>query len=103
MTAPGSKLLVGTSPIWRLMNSHLQCKMAHGGPMILRLALFVAAVLMTAAGLPAAASAQRPIPVQEALLRAKPATVLVVPEVSSEVTPHCGRGPVKITPPVLRG
>jgi S1-C subfamily serine protease/rhodanese-related sulfurtransferase len=70
--------------------------------MILRLALFVAAVLTTAAGLPGAASAQRPITVQEALLRAKPATVLVVAEVASEVTLDCGSGPIKITPPVFR-
>src|SRR5690242_20772879 len=70
--------------------------------MILRLALFVAAVLATAAGLPAAASAQRSISVQEALLRAKPAVVLVVAEVASEVTLDCGSGPVKVTPPVFR-
>ena len=70
--------------------------------MILRLALFVAAVLTTAAGLPAAALAQRHISVQEALLRAAPATVLVVAEVASEVTLDCGSGPVKVTPPVFR-
>ncbi|HEY7654733.1 MAG TPA: trypsin-like peptidase domain-containing protein [Methylomirabilota bacterium] len=70
--------------------------------MILRLALYVTAVVMTMVGLPAAASAQRPITVQEALLRATPAVVLVVAEVSSEVTLDCGAGPVKITPPVFR-
>ena len=48
------------------------------------------------------ALAQKPLTVQEALLRAKPAAVLVVAEVSSEVTLDCGAGPVKITPPVFR-
>jgi S1-C subfamily serine protease len=70
--------------------------------MILRLALFVAAVVMTMGGLPAAVLAQRPITLQEALLRATPAVVLVVAEVASEVTLDCGAGPVKVTPPVFR-
>ena len=70
--------------------------------MILRLALFGAAVIMTTAGLPALALAQKPLTVQEALLRAKPAAVLVVAEVASEVTLDCGAGSVKITPPVFR-
>ena len=69
--------------------------------MILRLAWFVAAVIMTA-GLPTVALADKPLTVQEALLRAKPAAVLVVAEVSSEVTLDCGAGPVKVTPPVFR-
>jgi len=70
--------------------------------MILRLALFVAAVIMTATALPGPVFAQKAITVQEALLRAKPAVVLVVSEVSSEVTLDCGAGPVKVTPPVFR-
>ena len=70
--------------------------------MILRSALFGAAVLMAAASFPAAASAQKPITVQEGLQRAKPAVVLVVAEVASEVTLDCGSGPQKITPPVFR-
>jgi S1-C subfamily serine protease len=70
--------------------------------MILRLALFVAAVVMTMAGLPAAVLAQKPLTLQEALLRATPAVVLVVAEVASEVTLDCGAGPVKVTPPVFR-
>ncbi len=70
--------------------------------MILRLALFVASVVMTMAGLPAAVLAQKPLTVQEALLRATPAVVLVVAEVASEVTLDCGAGPVKVTPPVFR-
>src|SRR5216683_2055359 len=102
MIVPGSNVLVGTSPIWRLMNSRLRCRMARSGPMILRLVLFVAAVIMTAVGLPSFALAQKTLTVQEALLRAKPAVVLVVAEVSSEVTLDCGAGSVKITPPVFR-
>jgi S1-C subfamily serine protease len=70
--------------------------------MILRLALFVAAVIVTASTLPGAVFAQKVITVQEALLRAKPAVVLVVAEVSSEVSLDCGTGPVKVTPPVFR-
>jgi len=70
--------------------------------MILRLAGFVVAVIMTTAGLPALALADKPLSVQEAPLRAKPAVVLVVAEVSSEVSLDCGAGPVKITPPVFR-
>ena len=70
--------------------------------MILRLVGLVVAVIMTTAGLPALVLAQKPLTVQEALLRAKPAAVLVVAEVSSEVTLDCGAGPVKITPPVFR-
>ena len=70
--------------------------------MILRLVGFVVAVIMTTAGLPALVLAEKPLTVQEALLRAKPAAVLVVAEVSSEVTLDCGAGPVKITPPVFR-
>jgi S1-C subfamily serine protease/rhodanese-related sulfurtransferase len=70
--------------------------------MILRLALSVMAVIMAAVALPGPARAQRFISVQQALLRATPAVVLVVAEVSSEVTLDCGSGPQKITPPVFR-
>ncbi|MGH7316085.1 MAG: trypsin-like peptidase domain-containing protein [Candidatus Rokuibacteriota bacterium] len=70
--------------------------------MILRLTLFGAAVAMAAASFPTVVLAQRPITLQEALQRAKPAVVLVVAEVASEVTLDCGSGPQKITPPVFR-
>ena len=70
--------------------------------MILRSVLFGAAVVMAVASFPVAASAQKPITVQEALQRAKPAVVLVVAEVASEVTLDCGSGPQKVTPPVFR-
>ncbi|HXI20068.1 MAG TPA: serine protease, partial [Gemmatimonadales bacterium] len=70
--------------------------------MILRPAGFVTAAIMVAVGLPTPASADRPITIQEALLRVTPAVVLVAAEVSSEVTLDCGAGPIKITPPVFR-
>ena len=78
--------------------------MGRSGPLILRSALFGAAVITALAFLPAPASAQKPITVQEALQRAKPAVVLVVAEVASEVTLDCGfgSGAQKITPPVYR-
>src|SRR5512144_1513137 len=47
-------------------------------------------------------SAQQMISVGEALLRAKPAVVLVTAEVAAEVTLDCGSGPTKVTPPVFR-
>jgi S1-C subfamily serine protease len=59
-------------------------------------------VAVVAAGLPSVASAQKPITLQEALQRAKPAVVLVVAEVASEVTLDCGSGPQKVNPPVFR-
>ena len=70
--------------------------------MILRPALFGATVVTAIASFPLAASAQKPITVQEAIQRAKPAVVLVVAEVASEVTLDCGSGPQKVTPPVFR-
>src|SRR5258705_7405347 len=78
--------------------------MAHSEPMILRSVLFGAAVVMAFASFPTAASAQKPITVQEALQRAKPAVVLVGAEGASEVSLDCGFGsrPQKITPPLFR-
>lgn len=46
--------------------------------------------------------AQSHISMQEGILRAKPAVVMVVAEVSGEVTLDCGAGPTKVTPPVFR-
>src|SRR5262249_34978873 len=76
--------------------------MARGGPMILRLAAVVVVVMLAAAGLSDPAFAQRPV--QEGIVRPKPAVVLVVAEVSSELTLDCGAGAgrVKITPAVFR-
>jgi S1-C subfamily serine protease/rhodanese-related sulfurtransferase len=39
---------------------------------------------------------------QEVILRTKPATVLVVSEITSEVIVDCGGGPQKVTPPPFR-
>src|SRR5437879_11854664 len=36
--------------------------------------------------------------VQEAILRVKPAVVLITAEVRADVTMNCGRGPVTVTP-----
>jgi S1-C subfamily serine protease len=47
-------------------------------------------------------SAAREVSVQEALLRAKPAVVMVVAEVASEVVVDCGRGIVRNAPPAFR-
>src|SRR2546428_168040 len=48
------------------------------------------------------ARAQQPLSVQETVLRAKPATVLIISEVSAEVTLNCGGGPQTVTPPAFR-
>ncbi len=60
------------------------------------------ALLLLTVALPAPAGAQRSFSVQEALLRAQPAVVLVVAEVAAEVTLNCGAGPTKVTPPAFR-
>jgi rhodanese-related sulfurtransferase len=65
-----------------------------------------AAAALLAAGLVAAtgdpARAQRSVTVQEAMLRAKPAVVLVLAEVTAEVTLNCGAGATTVTPPAFR-
>jgi len=59
-----------------------------------------AVALLTLAG---SAAAQPPSTVQEALLRAKPAVVLVVSEVAGDVVVRCGAGAeTKVTPPPFR-
>ncbi len=72
------------------------------GLMILRFASLVWLALLSGWGAAAPALAQTNLPVQEALLRAKPAVVLVIAEVAGEVTLDCGTGPTKVTPPVFR-
>ena len=52
--------------------------------------------------LPAAAQAQEPASVQEALLRAKPPVAMVIAEVGSEVTLNCGGREVRVTPAPFR-
>lgn len=55
--------------------------------------------LLAAAPIPAAGQAMS---LQEVILRTKPATVLVVSEISSEVTVDCGGGAQKVTPNPFR-
>ena len=49
-----------------------------------------------------AARAVDMLSVQETILRAKPATVLVIAEVASEITLDCGTGETKVSPPPFR-
>ncbi len=70
--------------------------------MILRFALPVALALLLGWGAPAPAAADTKISVPEALLRAKPAVVLVTAEVAAEVTLDCGSSPTTVKPPVFR-
>ncbi len=70
--------------------------------MILRFGPVVWLALTLAWGADQPAHAENPMSVPEALLRAKPAVVLVISEVTSEVTLDCGRGVTKVTPPVFR-
>src|SRR5262249_29986253 len=64
------------------------------------IAIVPAVVLMLAA--PAGLAAAQSMALQEILLRAKPATVLVVSEVASEVSLDCGSGPRKVSPRPFR-
>ena len=48
------------------------------------------------------AAAGQALSLQEVILRTKPATVLVVTEIASEVTVDCGGGPQKVTPSPFR-
>jgi S1-C subfamily serine protease len=70
--------------------------------MIRRFVIPLALGLMAAVTWTMHADAQQPLSVQETVLRAKPATVLVISEVSAEVTLNCGGGPQTVTPPVFR-
>ena len=70
--------------------------------MRLRLAIVAALALGVGWAAPRPAGAQGDVTVQEAILRAKPAVVLVIAEVTSEVILDCGSGPTKTTPPVFR-
>src|SRR5262249_51320494 len=67
--------------------------------MILRFAAVVALALFTTVS---GASAEAPIGVPEAMLRAKPAVAMVIAEVASEVTLDCGAGPTTVKPPPFR-
>lgn len=51
---------------------------------------------------PAPARAAKLLTVQEAILRAKPAVVLVIAEVAADVSLNCGGGQRRVTPPAFR-
>jgi S1-C subfamily serine protease len=61
-------------------------------------AVVVLALVLTASPV----SAETPISVQEAMLRAKPAVGMVIAEVASEVTLDCGQGLTTVRPPPFR-
>src|SRR5688500_4094151 len=71
-------------------------------PMVRRMALAMSGLVGLAGGLASPAAADTAITVQEAVLRAKPAVVLVIAEVGAEVTLDCGGGAQTVTPPVFR-
>jgi S1-C subfamily serine protease/rhodanese-related sulfurtransferase len=70
--------------------------------MVRRIAVAITGLVGFLAGLALPAAAQKGVTVQEILLRAKPAVVLVIAEVTAEVTLNCGAGAQTVTPPVFR-
>jgi S1-C subfamily serine protease len=66
--------------------------------MIRRIALTLACGLLVTKIVVMSAHAQSGLSVQETVLRAKPATVLVISEVAAEVSLNCGSGPQTVTP-----
>ncbi len=70
--------------------------------MIRRIALPLALGLLAGAVGALPAHAQQAMSVQETNLRAKPATVLIISEVSAEVTLNCGGGSQSVTPTAFR-
>jgi hypothetical protein len=67
--------------------------------MIRRIAFALALGLLVTKIVVTTVHAQQGLSVQESVLRAKPATVLVISEVSAEVTLDCGNGSKTVTPP----
>jgi len=70
--------------------------------MIRRITLALALGLLVTKIVVMNAHAQAGLSVQESVLRAKPAAVLVISEVSAEVSLNCGSGPQTVTPPAFR-
>ena len=70
--------------------------------MIRRITLALALGLAVTKVVVMSAHAQGGLSVQESVLRAKPAAVLVISEVSAEVSVNCGGGPQTVTPPAFR-
>ncbi len=70
--------------------------------MIRRFAFSLSLGLLIGVGGVVPARAQQALSVQETVLRAKPATVLIISEVSAEVTLNCGGGSQTVTPAAFR-
>ena len=70
--------------------------------MLRRIARVVSGLLGLSAALVSPAAAQPMFSVQEIVLRAKPAVVLISAEVNAEVTLDCGNGVQTVTPPTFR-
>jgi trypsin-like peptidase len=70
--------------------------------MIRRITLALALGLLVTKIVVMNAHAQSGLSVQESVLRAKPAAVLVISEVSAEVSLNCGAGQQTVTPPAFR-
>ena len=66
--------------------------------MIRRFAFSLSLGLLIGVGGALPAHAQQGLSVQETVLRAKPATVLIISEVSAEVTLNCGSGSLTVKP-----
>lgn len=76
--------------------------MTSGTLMIRRFAISLSLGLVIGAGGALPAHAEVRLSIQEAVLRAKPATVLIISEVSAEVTLNCGGGFQTIKPTAFR-
>ena len=70
--------------------------------MIRRFAFSLSLGLLIGVGGVVPAHAQQGLSVQETVLRAKPAAVLIISEVSAEVTLNCGGGSQTVTPAAFR-
>jgi len=63
-----------------------------------RIALALAGLAVVAAGPGAGSARAQALSIQETILRAKPAVVLIIAEVGAEVTLNCGDGPTTVSP-----
>jgi len=70
--------------------------------MIRRFAFLLSLALLIGVAGALPAHAQKGLSVQETVLRAKPATVLIISEVAAEVTLDCGGGAQTVKPPAFR-
>jgi S1-C subfamily serine protease len=55
-------------------------------------------VLLLLAGIPGLSPAIAAMTVPEAILRAKPATVVIISQIRADITMNCGKGPVSVSP-----